>query len=471
MKKRFVAIILSLITTFSSPSFAQQTQKSSDEMNILMIVADDMGMQMSALNTPGVKTPAIDNLVKNGVLLKRAYAAYPSCSPSRTSFLTGTFPHVNGVTTNVFETLMANSTNPKIPPLNVQFAVKPGITSIVEVLKRQGYFTGLTGKFHVPSAENFPFDYWGKSIATEEFFEQAKQSGKPFFLDANFHTPHRPYEKSPNNRSTINLNELEVPPFLPNNELMQKDWSDYLGAVEATDKSVGDVIEQLKKHDLDKNTLIIFISDHGPSTNRGKYYEYDFSTHVPVIFCGPQILKNIKTNSLSSLIDIMPTILDVLNIPIPQSVNGKSLKNVIQKQADTPNQYVYSEVAFPRNEETNYQARTLFDGRFWYVRRNGKSRMKGKPEDNYATVPWENYSYQATLEGKDEYPLQYKLMLSSEGTPPDEELYDMFSDPWNMHNMINNKDYMKPLEKIRKAMDSWITKTHDTQMRATIKNQ
>lgn len=338
-------------------------------------------------------------------------------------------------------------------------------------MKNEGYFTGLTGKFHIPSAEKFPFDYWGKAVDADEFFEKAKQSGKPFFLDFNFHTPHRPYEKSPNDRSDINLKELEIPPFLPDNQLMQKDWSDYLGAVEATDKSVEIVIDQLKKYNLDKNTLIVFISDHGPSTNRGKYYEYDFSTHVPVVFCGPEILKNVKTNAIGSLIDVMPTILDILNIPIPKSVNGKSLKNVIEKQADSPHQYVYSDVAFPRNEETNYQARTIFDGRFWYVRRNGKSRMKGKPEDNYAKEPWKNFSYQATLDGKDEFPLQYKLMLSSEGTPPLEELYDMFSDPRNMHNIINNPDYNKVLEKMRAAMDEWIIKTHDNEMLSTNKRE
>lgn len=94
-------------------TYAQQSP--TKRLNVLLIVADDMGMQMSALNTPGVKTPAIDGLIENGVLLKRAYAVYPSCSPSRTSFLTGTFSHVNGVTTNVFETLEAHSTNSKFP--------------------------------------------------------------------------------------------------------------------------------------------------------------------------------------------------------------------------------------------------------------------------------------------------------------------------------------------------------------------
>jgi len=69
------------------------TSKSySQQPNILLIVADDMGLQCSALNTPGIKTPAIDYLIKHGTFTTKAYATFSSCSPSRTSFLTGTFP-------------------------------------------------------------------------------------------------------------------------------------------------------------------------------------------------------------------------------------------------------------------------------------------------------------------------------------------------------------------------------------------
>ncbi len=377
---KFLGVLI--LMSANSVYVSAQQKGNQNQMNVVMIVADDMGMQMSALNTPGVNTPTIDSLVKNGVLLTKAYATYPSCSPSRTSFLTGTFPHVNGVTTNVFETLGITKIPNNAIALNSAFSVKPNITTLIEILKGNGYFTGLTGKFHIPSAEKFPFEYWGEEVNASKFIEKAIQSGKPFFLDYNFHTPHRPYKKSPNDRSKINLNSLEIPPFLPNNSLMQQDWSNYLGAVEATDLAINNVMKLLKEKNLDKNTLIIFLSDHGPSVTRGKYYEYDFSTHVPVIFCGPSILKNLKTNELSSLMDIMPTVLDILNLPIPNSVNGKSLKNVIQKNEQGPNQYVYSEVAFPRVEESKYQARTIYDGRFWYIRRNGKSRMKGKPEDN-----------------------------------------------------------------------------------------
>ena len=127
-----IFLVVCFIFLINLNSLAQK--QSANKMNVLLIVADDMGMQMQALNTPGVKTPAIDNLIAEGVLLKRAYATYPSCSPSRTSFLTGTYPHVHGVTTNVNETLEKNGVNTNGPPLNQQFGIKDGIETITSVL-------------------------------------------------------------------------------------------------------------------------------------------------------------------------------------------------------------------------------------------------------------------------------------------------------------------------------------------------
>jgi len=472
MKLNLIAGILisCLSLSFKTPG----TKESTDPpMNILFITADDMGMQMGYLNTPGLETPTLDSLARNGTFFTKTYATFPSCSPSRTSFLTGTYPHVNGVTTNVHEYVGANPPEGFIKQsaeLNTQFAVNKNVTTLIEVLKKQGYFTGLTGKFHISSREKFPFDYWGKDVNAEQFFKEAKKSKKPFFLDYNLHSPHRPYEKSPRERSKINLDNLDVPPYLPNNALMQKDWSDYLGAVEATDRSVKELLSHLKREGLDKNTLIVFLSDHGPSIHRGKYYAYNFGSHVPLILSGPNITKGRKSKSLTSLADLMPTVLDLLNIPVPASVNGKSFKKVLENQ-DTPiNKYIFTEVSFPRKGETNYQARGMTDGRFWYIRRNGKPRMAGKPEDNYEVKNWGNYSYKATLDGKGEFPLQYRLLQASENLPPREELFDLYSDPWSMHDIITNEEYKNVLSRMSMEMDAWITRTNDKEMLMTVKN-
>jgi len=449
-----------------------QNKSNINPLNILLIVADDQGMQMGNLNTPGVSTPTLDSLAINGILFKKAYAAFPSCSPSRASFLTSTFPHVNGVTTNVWEYIGANpptSLFTKGDGLNTTFAVKDSIVSLVEILKKAGYYTGLTGKFHTSPQYKFPFDYWGKEVNAKEFFGKAKKSDKPFFLDYNLHTPHRPYAPSPYKHNKTDSNTLEIPRFLPNNKTMQEDWEKYLRAVEATDASVRDVLTLLKKEKLDQNTLVVYISDHGPSTHRGKYSAYPFGSHVPVIFSGPGVVKNVKSDALVSLMDIMPTILDFVNVEKPSTTQGKSLKNIIMgKDKKEVNNYIFTEVAFPRKGETNFQARGMSNGRFWYIRRNDKPRMNGKPEDNYDENPWENLSYKATLEGKENFPLQYQLLKNFENNPPKEELFDLYSDPWSMHDIAKQPEYAKTLIRLREKMDSWIKKTDDKEMMSSL---
>ena len=127
-------------------------------------------------------------------------------------------------------------------------------------------------------------------------------------------------------------------------------------------------------------------------------------------------------------------------------------------------------MSFPRNGENNYQARGMSDGRFWYIRRNGKSRLKGKLEDNYEIANWGNHSYQATLDGKEEYPLQYKLLQDSENATG-EELFDLKKDPWCMNDILKNKDIQRVLDSMRMDMDKWIIKTNDKEMLGTVKNK
>lgn len=441
--------------------------------NFLLIVADDMGLQMGAVNTLDVYTPTLDKLAEGGRLFTRAYATFSSCSPSRASFLTSTFPHVNGLTRNVFEFIGANpprSLRTKGDSLNIYFAVKDHIVTLVEALSKAGYYTGITGKFHMSPHYKFPFDYWGKSVDAEVFFRKAKRSGKPFFLDYNLHTPHRPFVRSPYKRIKRDLNKLSIPRYLPDNKLMHYDWESYLEAIEATDAGIDHVLALLEKNGMRKNTIVVFISDHGPSFHRSKYSVYPFGSHIPMIFAGPTIKKNVQSDALVSLIDLMPTILDFADVENPSTVEGVSLKGLLTGKNSKPvHDYVFTEVSMPlRGGWTGFEARAMTDGRFWYIRRNDMPRVDRVPADNYEISKWKNYSYKATLGGKDDYPLQYHLLEVLENGLSKEQLFDLYSDPWSMHDISKNYRYSIVLNRMRKKMDEWIMQTNDEKMKKTI---
>lgn len=464
---RFFCIALQLSTVTIC-----QAQDPSSPRNVLLIIADDLGTQAGYLGTTGVRTPTIDSLASKGVAFKKAYCTFPSCSPSRAGILTGTHPHVNGIASNVFEFFGPNPPDVWLKQsalLHKKFHVRDSIATLVEVLKNAGYYTGITGKFHMAPHAKFPFEYWSKNFAAQEakqFF--ASRKNKPFFLVYNSSPPHRPFVTAADAASVeakLKEGKLSVPAFLPNTALMQRDWAEYLVAIEKADKRVQFILAMLKESGMDKNTLVIFLGDNGAPFHRGKYSPYDLGNHCPLILAGPGVSENATINSVVSFADVMPTVLDILDIKIPAAVNGKSLKPYLLGKSDIEiHDYVVSETAFSRDEEPGYQARSLFTNRFLYIRSNGKRRVKRSPADMYEEKGWNNHSYKATMEAKDEYMLQYSLLQTLENTPPVEELFDLHSDPWCMHDISKSKEYDKELKALRKRLDEWIAATNDTEM-------
>jgi N-sulfoglucosamine sulfohydrolase len=443
------------------------------QMNIVFIVTDDHGLQGGFYGTQGVKTPAMDGLAKSGVAFSRAYCTFPSCSPSRAGLMTGTYPHVNSITTNVHEFLGANPPEKWVKEtayLQNKFFIKDSIATLVEVLKSAGYHTGISGKFHMSPHKKFQFDFWAEDLNSgnaDQFFSKTKN--KPFFFYYNTHHPHRPFlskaEQEERVEEKLKEGQLQVPPFLPNTPMMQRDWAEYLVAIEEADKDLANVLALLKKRKLEDNTLIVFVGDNGSPFHRGKYTPYNLGNNCPLIISGPEVQKNVMSKMVVSFADIMPTVLDLAGLKIPSSVNGKTLKPFLTGQSDVPiNNFVVSETAFPRQNETNYQARSLFTPRFLYIRSNGKPRVKLSPADMYLEKGWKNHSYQATMEAKDEFPLQYKLLQTLENTPPVEELFDLHTDPWCMHDVFKNPDYKDALNTLRQQLDKWILATKDTEM-------
>lgn len=455
-----------LATLFFNVAYSQKP------LNILLIVTDDHGLQGGFLGTQGVKTPAMDGLAKSGVAFTRAYCTFPSCSPSRAGIMTGTYPHVNGITTNVHEFLGANPPEKWVKEtayLQNKFFVRDSIATLVEVLKSAGYYTGISGKFHIAPHKKFPFDFWAKDLNeknADSFFIKTKD--KPFLFYYNSHHPHRPFvTKKEADRVEAKLKEgrLQVPPFLPNTPMMQRDWAEYLVAIEDADKDLADVLALLKKRKLEDNTLIVFVGDNGAPFHRGKYTPYNLGNNCPLIIAGAGVQKNVLSKMVVSFADIMPTVLDLARLKIPNSVNGKSLKPFLTGQSNTPiNDFVVSETAFPRQNEPNYQARSLFNDRFLYIRSNGKPRVKLSPADMYLEKGWENHSYQATMEAKDAFPLPYQLLQTLENTPPIEELFDLHADPWCMHDIFKNADYKETVHTLRQQLDKWILRTKDIEM-------
>lgn len=284
------------------------------DWNVLVITIDTLRADhVSAINKNSpVKTPAIDSVAKEGAVFTRAFAHAPLTLPSHTSILTGLTPVAHGIHDNS------------------GFRLTEKYTTLAELLKKYGYNTGafvsafpLDSRFGLNQGFNVYDDKYGAGRRFQFFFAERraektlslaekwlKKAGNKWFLWVHLFDPHQPYN-----------------PPEPFSEKYKNDL--YSGEIAYTDYELGKFFQFLKKNGLWKNTVIVITADHGEALGEhGErthgYFAYNATLHVPLIIRYPGI-KHIITDKKVSHIDIFPTICDVLNIPEPDFIQGKSL--------------------------------------------------------------------------------------------------------------------------------------------------
>ncbi len=235
--------------------------------------------------------------------------------------------------------------------------------------------------------------------------------------------------------------------------MIRQDWSEYLEAIERADKQVGQAIEALQRSVAADQTIVIFMGDHGPCFQRGKMNLHDFGLRVPLAICGPGVVANKVTDALASEVDLMPTILDLLHLSTPP-VHGMSLRKVLQEpDSHAGHQWIFAEISddgpLPND---GMQERSVFDGRFQLIYRENLEKRRQVNADLRDWKLWRNCAYAETVKQKDRFPLQYELLKQMDpqtlgGSVPPFELYDLTSDPDELHNLAGDV----PLQSMRRC--------------------
>ena len=457
--------VLSIISCGDKKVEKEEVQK---PLNVVLILTDDQGGHLSVLGTKGIATPNADELAKNGMLFTNAFAVVPSCSPSRSSIMTGMYPHANGHWRNTF--------TPKLSEGDKEFTresstidkvgVHEYIQTLPELLQENGYFTAITQKFHMSPPWKFPYSARNAIQNNPEGFKKvissfiADAGEQPFFFQANIAPPHRNLDKHMEDFPEFlpNKDSIEVPKYLADTPAIREDLAKYYGSVQLADACAGSIIEVLRKKGLLENTLIIFTGDQGEPYHRAKASPYYAGLHVPYITSGPDIGKDKVSNALISHIDIMPTILDYLKIDIPETVQGNSLRPIFSGEADKVlnRKFVFGEHNShgPIREE-HYPSRVIFDGRFYYIQNLMHEKTYELPADLVVEKGWGNRSYQATLDAKESHPIQYRLLKQLEFGRPFDELYDMENDPGQLYNLSGDASYSEIQKELKGALEEW----------------
>ncbi|MGB5512588.1 MAG: sulfatase [Woeseiaceae bacterium] len=413
----------------------------------MLVIADDVSWNdIGAYGHPTIRTPVLDELAANGVRFDNAYLTTSSCSPSRASILTGRYPHNTD----------AEQLHWPLPAEQLTFS---------EVLREAGYWTAAAGKWHLGPEVLDRFDVVYESTwsvgdevtpsGTEDWLRllDERPRDKPFFMWLAAWDAHRPYDDDiidePHTQDDVRL-----PPYYPATEQYLDDFASYYDEIARLDQVIGDVVRKLESQGVAENTVIVFIADNGRPYARDKATLYDSGVKTPLIVYWPnRVAAGGVSHGIVSAVDIAPTILELAGAPKPDSIEGRSFVELLSEPQNKFRSYAASERNWHDFEDHGRSVRTA---RYRYIR------------NNYPDLP-------ATPSGDTVYHGTWRelLRLYKSGnltadqsrpfrTPrPEEELYDIHSDPYELINLAGDAEFFAILEQHRAALAAWTEETDD----------
>lgn len=450
-------LVILLITSCTTG----KTVSSDERPNIILIIADDMAWEdCGAYGHPGIQTPNIDRLAREGMRFDRAFLTISSCSPSRASIITGTYPHQTD----------AEQLHWPVPADRMTF---------VEQLRAGGYWTALAGKYHLGNALKDRFDFLAP-VGTSGFVMGADQdqaepsvskedgSGcenwlatfkqrpldQPFFLWLAAVDPHRPYDdrviETPHEQE-----DVRIPPYLPDNDTVRTDFVMYYNEIHRMDQYIGELMAALETAGLKENTLILFISDNGRPFPRDKTTLYDGGIKTPWIVRWPKrIAAGATSGSLVSAVDIAPTFLSLAQLPVPDHFVGKDFSPILSDPNTVSRDYIYAEDHWHDFED---YTRAVRDNRYKYIR-NFYPELPNTPPADALRSP----TFASMLDLRSQGQLNEAQMACFVTPRPAEELYDTRNDPYELENLAGNPEYAQVLERLRDQMQEVRENTRDT---------
>ena len=466
MKKNIVnlLIISSLLTLSCQPT---KKSFKNDKLNVLFIIADDLNCDIGGYGNKTVKTPNIDRLIKNGIVFENTHCQYPLCGPSRASIMTGMYSDQTKITkNNVYLRNAVPDVITMGQRFRQQGYQSVRIGKIFHYDNPSAIGTSGTDDIHTWDQTINPYgrdkveEYkintllprrYGGTLswlaadgkdeeqtdgigATEAInqLENFSKNGQNFFLALGFYRPHTPYVAPKKYFDLYERSEILIPnsgeKFLATlplpaaksvrakkvqlnleEELAKEIKEAYYATTSFVDAQLGRVLEKLKQTGLDENTIIVFTSDHGYHLGEHGHWQkqtlFENATRVPLIFSIPWDKTMIKrTNSPVELIDIYPTIMDLLDIKIPKHVVGKSLKPLML---------------------------------------NNTSNIR-----NSALTKWQN-GYSIKTE-------QYRITKWGENGELGYELYNHLEDQQELNNLANDTSKFIILDSLKKIIDKGI---------------
>jgi arylsulfatase A-like enzyme len=425
-------------------------QQFSGRPNVVFVFGDQWRAQATGYSgNKEVRTPNLDKLASQSVNFTNAVSGCPVCSPYRASLMTGQYWLTHGIFYND-------------RPLD------PNATTMGKVYRRAGYKTAYIGKWHIdghgrlsfiPEERRQGFEFWRVCECTHNYnhslyygdtpqkhywagydaiaqtgvartyIRQQAQSKTPFVLFLSWGPPHAPYQTAPKKYRQLYPDPSAIPlrPNVPDSmrQRAHRDIAGYYAHIAALDDCIGELTQTLKDCGIEENTIFVFTSDHGDMLySQGmtkKQKPWEESARIPFLIRYPAVLgKAGRTIDMPiNTPDIMPTLLGLSGLAVPETVEGQDFSGVIRGTQPPDNDAALIMCPVPFHQ--------------WNYKHGGRE---------YRGVRTRRYTYVRDLKGP---------WL----------LYDNQTDPYQLTNLCDNPQYAQVQQKLEAMLSEKLKKTND----------
>ncbi len=444
--------------------YIQAQEKTEKPLNIIWISCEDIGPILSTYGNKAIKTPNIDRIAAEGVKYTNAYSTVGVCAPSRFSIITGMYPARLGAHNmrtgnhnnfkfpeDVFHKTnkgILDTSGKNVPEYEV---VTPSyVKAFTEYLRAENYYCVNDDKCDYQF--NAPFTAWDDVFGGGTYKNAPKDA--PFFYVKNHYISHESRIWLRKDKPlTVNPEEVTIPAYYPDIPIVRNDIARKYSNIEALDKEVGQLLDQLEADGVLDNSIIFFWSDHGGNLLRQKRAVGNSGLHVPLLIRYPDGYRAGEIDDrLVSLMDLGPTVMSLLGIKPPQHLDGRAFAG---KYEQAPRKLIFGSA--DRFDESTDMQRSVLDGRYVYV----KNFMPELP-----LIYRNKYREQIPMNAKlialnQEKKLKGNASYIFMDTKPLEEFYDLQNDPYEVNNLANDPNYATKIKGYRKALKDWQLEIED----------
>jgi len=422
--------------------------KNARPTNIVVMISHDLGCHIGPYGRALAQSPHLTRFAEEGLRFDAHFVSSPGCSQSRSSLMTGRYPHANG----------------QFGLTNWGWKLNEDEVLLPAVLREHGYHTTLFGIWHLHDWTLSAFDTISNDVSTmdrspEGFAEIASdraarwlgETGRqrqPFYLHVGFWETHRPFCADAEQEAAadaLDASALEIPAYLPDNHPTRREMAELHQSISLVDRGVERILNALTDANLTDDTLVLFTSDHGLPFPRAKGTLYDPGIQVSLLARWPgRIAAGGHCRRLTSNVDVMPTMLEAAGLPAMPRIQGRSFLPMLRdpENAEPAREAIFAEKTYHEHYDPIRCVRTA---EFKYIRNFADRPMLVLPSDIYNSPTRKSITDDEAI---------WSMR-------PLEELYDLRTDPLETINRIDDPACADAAADLRDRLTQWMRETGD----------